>query len=192
VGSNFLVLEKNVSLTLDESGENVGKYTISATGFEELEGINFVEIDVDNRNFAYQTKYVDIEVKEGNSIIGYERLIIIISTSKLTDENKLVRNEIKVIGTPIEDIYLTYSNDYTNSEENIVVDITVKILPLMKLVWIGMWLMIIGMFLRIISEKKWTIKQDLEKKEDKGTEKTKNGNYYEDLVEEELEKLKKV
>jgi hypothetical protein len=52
--------------------------------------------------------------------------------------------------------------------------------------------MIIGMFLRIISEKKWTIKQDLEKKEDKGTEKTKNGNYYEDLVEEELEKLKKV
>jgi cytochrome c-type biogenesis protein CcmF len=192
VGSNFLVWEKNVSLTLDESGENVGKYTIYATDFEELAGINFVEIDVDNRNFAYQTKYVDVEVRDGNSIIGYERLIIITSTSKLTDENKLVRNEIKVIGTPLEDIYLTYSNDYIDNEENIVVDITVKILPLMKLVWIGMWLMIIGMFIRIISEKKWIIKQDLEKKEDKGAEKTKNGNYYEDLVEEELEKLKKV
>jgi cytochrome c-type biogenesis protein CcmF len=192
VGSNFLVWEKNVSLTLDESGENVGKYIIYATDFEELAGINFVEIDVDNRNFAYQTKYVDVEVRDGNSIIGYERLIIITSTSKLTDENKLVRNEIKVIGTPLEDIYLTYSNDYIGNEENIVVDITVKILPLMKLVWIGMWLMIIGMFIRIISEKKWIIKQDLEKKEDKGAEKTKNGNYYEDLVEEELEKLKKV
>jgi cytochrome c biogenesis factor len=165
---------------------------IYATDFEELAGINFVEIDVDNRNFAYQTKYVDVEVRDGNSIIGYERLIIITSTSKLTDENKLVRNEIKVIGTPLEDIYLTYSNDYIDNEENIVVDITVKILPLMKLVWIGMWLMIIGMFIRIISEKKWIIKQDLEKKEDKGAEKTKNGNYYEDLVEEELEKLKKV
>jgi len=193
VGSNFLVFEKNVSLSLDQSGENVGKYTIFATGFEELDGINFVEIDVDLINYEYQTKYVDVKVMEGDSLIGTERLIIITSTSNISGENKLVRNEIKVIGTPIEDIYLTYRQSYTDTDGNIDrIDISVKILPLMKLVWIGMWLMVLGMILRIISEKKLTITQDLEKKKDKDGEKIKSGNYYEDLVEEELEKLKKV
>jgi cytochrome c biogenesis factor len=193
VGSNFLVLEKNVSLSLDQSGENVGKYTIYATGFEEIDGINFVEIDVDRINYEYQTRYVDVKVMEGDNIIGTERLIIITSTSNISGESKLVRNEIKVIGTPFEDIYLTYQQSYTDNEGIIDrIDITVKILPLMKFVWIGMWLMIIGMILRIISEKKWTIKRDIEKKSVKDFEKIKSGDYYEDLVEEELEKLKKV
>jgi len=184
VGSNFLVLEENISLSLGDSGENVGKYTIYATNFEEIDGINFVEIDVDPLSYEYQTKYVDVKVLEGNSIIGNERLIVITSTSSITGESKLVRNEIKVIGTPMEDIYLTYQQAYTDS-----IDISVKILPLMKFVWIGMWLMVIGMSLRVISERKLTKKQDLDSKKENVEEKIKSGNYYEDLVEEELEKF---
>ena len=37
VGSNFLVLEDDISLSLGDDGENVGKYTIFATDIQEIE-----------------------------------------------------------------------------------------------------------------------------------------------------------
>ena len=178
-------------LTIEDGGENVGKYTIYATDFRVIEGVNFVDIDVDKSNYVYQTEYVDVKIMEGESIIGNERLIIITSTSMVSGEIKLVRNEIKVIGTLPEDIYLTYRKAFTDNEGGIDrVDITVKIIPLMKLLWMGMWLMILGMILRIISEKKLLKRRDLEKKKDKDVQKIKSGKYYEDLVEEELKKIK--
>jgi len=180
IGSNFLVVEKNVSLSIKGDGEQVGKYTVYVTDFGIVEGINFVEIDADLRNYVYQTEYVDVKVLDGSSIIGNQRLVMIMSTSLVDGEEKLFRNEIKVLGTLTEDVYLTYQQAYENTEGVVDrVDINVKILPLMKLLWGGMWLMILGMVLRIVSEIKLPKESDLEKN-------IKSEKYYEDLVEDEL------
>ena len=155
VGSNFLVTEDNITLPVGGNGEEVGEYTVYATKFDIVEGIKFVEIDTDLRNYAYQTQYVDVKVMKTDSIIGNERLITIMSTSLLNGQNKLVRSEIKVLGTPLEDVYLTYQQAYEDDTGEISnVSINVKILPLMKLLWAGMWLMVFGMIFRITSENK--------------------------------------
>ena len=123
---------------------------------------------------------------EENSIIGNERLIMVISTSLATGENKLLRNEIKILSTLTEDIYLTYHQASKDDEGKIdSVEINVKIFPLMRLLWSGMWLMILGMILRIASEKKLP--------KDSKLKKTKENTelYYEDLVEEELKKQRR-
>ena len=192
VGSNFLVAEDNISLSIGGTGEEVGKYTLYATDFDVVDGINFVEIDADLRNYVYQTEYVDVKILEGDSIIGNERLIMIMSTSLINGENKLLRSEIKVLGTLMEDIYLTYQQAYEDNEGEIdSVEINVKIIPLMKLVWGGMWLMALGMILRIVSEKKLPKERDIEKKRGKDEKKIKSEKYYEGLVEEELKISKK-
>ncbi len=183
VGSNFLVIEENISLSIRGDGINVGKYSLYATDFGIVDGINFVEIDADFRNYVYQTEYVNLKVLQGDNNIGNERLIIIMSTSLINGEKKILRNEIKVLDAIIEDIYLIFQQAYVDNEGEIDrVKINVKILPLMKLVWIGMWLMVLGMVLRITSEKKLTKEIDIKKKREI------DEKYYEDLVEEELKK----
>ncbi len=184
VGSNFLVSENDISLSNVGDGEGMGKYTFSVSNFGIVEGVNFVEIDVDLQNYIYTTEFVDVDILDGGKLIGSERLIKIISTSLVTGEKKLVRNEIKVLVTPLEDIYLTYQQAYEDNEGEIEgIGLNVRILPLMNLVWSGMWLMILGMILRIISAKKLQREKYIEKKEDKVEQ------YYEDLVEEELKIL---
>lgn len=187
VGSNFLVAEDNISLSIGGAGEEVGKYTLYATDFGVVDGINFVEIDADLRNYVYQTVYVDVKVLEGDSLLGNERLIMIMSTSLINGENKLLRNEIKVLGTLMEDIYFTYQQTYEDNEgETNSVEINVKIIPLMKLVWSGIWLMVLGMVLRIASEKKLSKERDIKKRRDEDEKKIKSEKYYEDRVEREL------
>ncbi len=192
IGSNFLVVEDNISLSIGGTGEEVGKYTLYTTDFDVVDGINFVEIDADLRSYDYQTEYVDVKVLKDGSIIGNERLILITSTSLLNGENKLLRSEIKVLGTLVEDIYLIYQQAYKDNEGEIdSVEINVKIIPLMKLVWGGMWLMVLGMILRIASEKKLPKERDIEKKRGNDEKKIKSEKYYEGLVEEELKISKK-
>jgi len=186
VGSNFLVVEDSVYLSIGGAGKDVGKYTLYATDFGIVDGVNFVEIDVDQRNYVYQTEYLDVKVLDGDSIVGNERLIMITSTSLLNGEKKVLTNEIKVLGTLSEDIYLTYQQAYEDNEGEIdSVEINVKILPLMKLLWSGMWIMVLGMILRIISEKKSAKDGKLKKT------KEKTEHYYEDLVEKELKKRRR-
>jgi len=189
VGSNFLLTENNITLSLEGTEEGINGYTFYVTDFGKVDGINYVEIDVDHRNYVYQTEYVDVKISKEGNIIGNERLIMIISTSLINGENKLLRNEIKVLGTLIEDIYLTYKQANKDNEGKIEsVEIDVKILPLMNLLWGGMWLMIIGMVLRIASEKKMLKQIDIEKKIDEDEKKIKSEKYYENLLEEELKK----
>jgi len=184
VGSNFLVVEKNISLPPDGNQDNVGKYTFYVTDSGVVDGVNFVELDVDLQNYIYTTEFVDVNVLDGGSLIGSERLIKIISTSLISGEKKLLRNEIRVLDTPLEDIYLTYQQAYEDNEGQVdSIEINVKILPLMNLVWSGMWLMILGMILRIASEKKVPKEIYKVKKGDKVE------HYYEDLVEEELKNI---
>ncbi len=185
VGSNFLVSEDNIFLSIDGDREDMGKYSFYVSNFGIVDGVNFVEIDVDLQNYIYTTEFVDVNILEGESLIGSERLIRIISTSLVTGEKKLQRNEIKVLGTFIEDVYLTYQQTYEDNEGEIDgFELNVKILPLMNLVWSGMWLMIFGMVLRIISYKKLLKKGYVGKKEEKVEQ------YYEDLLEKELKNIK--
>ncbi len=102
------------------------------------------------------------------------------------------RNEVRVSGTPLEDVYLIY-NDHTNSG-NIVtsVDLEVKILPLMSLLWLGMWLMAIGVFMRLIvdyTRPKKIPAGRVEKRAQMRAKKEKDTDYYEDLIEKELEEM---
>jgi len=175
-GSNFLVIKEDLSLTVGEDGEKIGKYTIYATDIGIIDGINFVNIDADTQNYVYQTEFVDVKVLDGSNIIGNQRLIKVIATSLVNGENSLLRNEIKIIDTPIEDLYFTFQQIYgDNTEEKNFVDVNIKILPLMKLLWGGMWLMIIGMILRVFSDRK--INRDRQ---------INTENYYEELVEKQL------
>jgi len=188
VGSNFQVTEKNISLSLGSDSEKIDDYILSATDFGRIEGINFVEIDVDYTYYIYWTEYVDINVIKDNNIIGSDKPLMIISTSLITNESKLLRSEIKVISTLLDDIYLTYQNANMNSEGEIdSVEINVKIIPLMKVVWGGIGLMTIGMILRVITEKKSPREKDIRKGKGKDI---KNEKFYEELLKRELNNIK--
>ena len=190
VGSNFLVVEDSISLSPGGPGEEVDGYTIKALDFNIVNGINFVNIDADSISYTYQTEYIDVRVSKDGNTIGDTRLINIMSTSLVNGERKILRKEIKVVDTLSEDIYLSYEQAYLNNQEEVEsIGISVKTIPLMKLVWGGMWLMAIGMVLRIgtsekiLSSKRVTRRKMKEKITDK---KIRDDDYYENLLEDEL------
>ena len=129
VGSNFMVTEQDVSLTVGGDGVEVGPYTLFADD---------IEVTTDSI-------FVDIEVWNGDNFIKHVRPGIQIIDFQL-------RNEIKVADTLTNDIYLTYHYDQTSLGQGIV-DFEVKILPLMKCLWGGMWMMSIAILVRVLVEK---------------------------------------
>ncbi|MCK5310362.1 MAG: cytochrome c biogenesis protein CcsA, partial [Thermoplasmata archaeon] len=163
IGSNFMVTEQSVSLTVGGGGETVGAYTIYAED---------IEVTADSI-------FIDIEVWKGDTFIKR------ISPGIQLIDGQL-RNEIKVAGALTNDIYLTYNYDQASLGQNIV-DFEVKILPLMKCLWGGMWLMSIAIVIRVAVEKTTKSKASPEKKE--GQEEVKDEKYYESLLGKELESM---
>ena len=112
------------------------------------------------------------------------------STSLVNGEIKLLRKEIKVVDTISEDIYLSYEQPYLNNQGDVEsIGINVKTIPLMKLVWGGMWLMAIGMVLRVATSEKILPSKGITRRKRKGKladKKIKDDEYYEHLVEDEL------
>jgi cytochrome c-type biogenesis protein CcmF len=190
VGSNFMVVEDTISLSPGGPGEEVDGYIISALYFNVVNGINFVNIDADSNSFIYQTEYIDIRVSKEDNTIGDARLINIMSTSLINDEVKLLRKEIKVVDTLFEDIYLNYEQAYLNNQEEVdSIGISVKTIPLMKLVWGGMWLMAVGMVLRVLTSEKILPSKRITRRKRTGKiadKKIKDDEYYENLLEDEL------
>lgn len=104
--------------------------------------------------------------------------------------NNQWRTEIDVKTIGIEDVYLII--DKVNDDGSLV--LTVKILPMVFLLWIGMTLMSIGIILRIVVDylpKKEEEREDFETKEKiKERYEEKEEKDYEKLLEEELKELK--
>ena len=165
VGSNFMVTEQEIRLTVGGEGVQVGPYTLYAEDIEVTADSIFVEIEIWKGDDFIK------RVKPGIQVI----------------DNQL-RNEIKVVGALTNDIYLTYHYDQISLGQN-VVDFEVKLLPLMKCLWGGMWLMSIAIALRVAVEKttKSKASPDIEKKE--GQEEVKDDEYYESLLGKELESM---
>ncbi len=187
VGSNFLVSEESVYLSIGDDGQDVRGYNIRAINYGIVDGIKYVNIDADEQSFTYRTEYVDIIVSDGNNIIGNERLIIVLSTSLVNGEIQILRKEVKIFDTITEDIYVIYEQANVDDQGNLEnFRMTVKIIPLIKLVWNGMWLMSIGMIIRIASGKKLKGEKYRFTEEGKGGKRSKIEQYYEDLVEKEL------
>jgi cytochrome c-type biogenesis protein CcmF len=170
VGSNFLVSENEISLSLNGPPQKVGDYEYRM---------------VDGDFSSGESIFVTIEIlKDGNKIgEGRPGAIFI-------DEQW--RNEISVVGQIQEDIYLVFIDGDVSGSTVTRVDLTVKTLPWMILLWSGMWLLAIGIVIRLIVDyTRPKLKEEgrVEKRAKMRESKEKDDDYYEDLIEKELKEL---
>jgi cytochrome c biogenesis factor len=134
VGSNFLQEEESVSLTVGGSAEEFAGYSFKATDFKT----------------SSEELWVEVEVWKGNKLLGTERPGRINIPNPLSGEQR-IRSEVKVVDTLGEDVYLIFGSSSVSGVSN-VVDVTVTILPLMKVLWMGMYLMMFGILVRALTD----------------------------------------
>lgn len=170
IGSNFLGTEKDITLDMNGQSENVGNYELKMIEGRYLQG---------------ESIFVTIEIFQNGNFIGRAE-----PGAMVVDQQW--RNEISVKGTPMEDVYITYVDARVTGNTVTSVDLQVKILPLMSLLWLGMWLLAIGILMRLVveytrSNKK--VKGRIERRARMRATKEKSIEYYEELIEKELEKM---
>ncbi|UCE73747.1 MAG: cytochrome c biogenesis protein CcsA [Methanomassiliicoccales archaeon] len=171
VGSNFLVTEKDITLVRNGQAEKVGDYEFKM---------------VDGRYSAGDHFYVTIEIlRDGNVVATSEPGAIYLEDQW--------RNEIAVSAMPTEDVYIIFVDADAEGSTVTNANLQVKILPLMNVLWLGMWLLAIGILMRLIVElsrsKKKTEKR-VEIRAKTRSEMQKTQEYYESLIEKELEEMK--
>jgi cytochrome c-type biogenesis protein CcmF len=191
VGSNFMVTEKEITLDVNGPAQKVGTY-------------DFKLVDIDSSD---ESLFAVIQIGQGGNFIGEVEPGLILIDGQ-------VRNEIGVFSTPVEDVYLTYIEAPSQTS----VTVNVKVLPWMSLVWSGMWLMAVGIVIRLVVDytrpsavavkgesrgqmrarmrgerASMTTYEDMEYEDDPAEPpedyEDKTDEYYEDLIEEELRKL---
>jgi len=190
VASNFLETEGDITLTPGGPAQKVGEYEFVMT-----------ESAIDS-----DSAFVTVDITKGGQDVGTGEPGAVI----IDGQN---RNEISVTGTPTEDIYLVFGGGSTTSAGDSFssVDLQVKILPLMSVLWLGMWLMAAGIFMRLMAEfarpkkkiEKERIKGRSERRKALRAEKEESAeeeeetiepeerdeDYYDDLIERELEEM---
>lgn len=128
VGSSYLDDSNILPLEVGGPEEEFAGYTFKAV--DQRSGVDFV--------------WVDVEVSRGGSLITKEQ------PGAVYIQNQ-VRSEVAVINLLKEDVYLIYGND-TSVGGTTVVNLTVTILPLMSILWAGMYLMMFGIAGRMVTE----------------------------------------
>jgi cytochrome c-type biogenesis protein CcmF len=127
VGSTFLQDEQTVPLVEDGEPEEVFGYSIEVS-----------DVDVDPAgNFIW----VEVDVYKNGRFVGKERP----GAQRIQGQ---VRSEIRVVDTLTEDVYLTYINASTGSGGTMV-NMNIKVLPLMNVLWAGLYLMALGIIGRM-------------------------------------------
>ncbi len=189
VGSTLLPEETTLSLVEDGPAQEFGGYTFRMTG-----------LDYDNDPLSGYA-YGEVEVYRGNDFLDKAR-----PGAQLI--NGQVRGEVDVVRTLGEDVYLVYHNS-TGSGSNNVMNMSVKTLPLMNVLWLGMVLMWIGIVIRLVAEplskrragasaaragrdkKKRTevVKERVREERPPAGETERDDEYYEDLLERELKRI---
>ena len=129
VGSTFLSEERSASLEVGGAGEDIAGYTLKATDLETRSDSVFVTVDV----------------ARGGRDLGTERPGAVLMDGK-------VRSEIQVLPRALEDVYLIYERS-TSANGTDTVDLTVKVLPMMSVLWGGLCLMVGAITLRVIVER---------------------------------------
>ncbi|MEE9151026.1 MAG: cytochrome c biogenesis protein CcsA, partial [Thermoplasmata archaeon] len=170
IGSNFLVTEKDITLVTNGPTKKVGNYDIKI---------------IEGRYSPGDSIFAKVEVSKNGDVIGTGE-----PGAMVIDQQW--RNEISVIGTPLEDVYLTYVDARVSDNTVTSVDLQVKILPLMSLLWLGMWLLAAGILMRLIvdyTRPKMKPESRVEKRARMRGVKEKSIEYYEDLIEKELEEI---
>lgn len=192
VGSNFLVTEQDISLDLNGDSQKVGSYEFRM---------------VESSFSSGESIFVTIEISQNGNKIGEARPGAIF----LKDQ---WRNEIDVVGLPHEDVYLVFINgDISPSGTSVSsVNLQIKILPWMSVLWSGMWLMAIGIIIRLVMDytrpstrksdsrvqKRARMRSQVSSEETKEAEEStgeiedfeeKSDKYYEDLIEDELKNM---
>jgi cytochrome c biogenesis factor len=188
VGSTLLPEETNMALSQGGPEQEFGGYSFKMTG-----------LDYDNHPVSGYA-FANVEVRKGDRLIETAR-----PGAQLIGGQ--VRGEVAVVRTLGEDVYLVYHNS-SGSGSNTLMNMSVKTLPLMNVLWLGMVLMWIGIIVRMVAEpltrrrrgegaKKrepepyGPTEEDEEPPDgtDEGDEGDKDDAYYEDLLEKELERL---
>ncbi|MCK4757329.1 MAG: cytochrome c biogenesis protein CcsA [Thermoplasmata archaeon] len=181
VGSSFLASEQSINLEVGGDSQTIFGYTFEAVDITE----------------SSDMIYAEMHVHKGSDLVG-------VANPGISVIDGQMRSEIKVVDTLVEDIYLIYNFDQMSYSHN-TVDIEVKILPMMKFLWGGMWLMGIGIVLRLILEfypkkgkgSKILADEDAGSGEAEASESKEAGtsepvekddDYYESMLEAELEK----
>ncbi len=172
-------------VNLNGSAEKVGEY-------------EFILVDIESTS---ESLFAIIEIRQGGNKIDEAKPGVILIDGQ-------ARNEIYVMSTPVEDVYLTYIEAPTNT----MVTINVKVLPWMSLLWSGMWLLAVGIVIRLVvdytrpritpqsSRVQRRARMRTQMEEEEGFEESdepyepenleeKSDEYYDDLIEEELRKL---
>jgi cytochrome c-type biogenesis protein CcmF len=193
VGSNFLVTDQDITLTLNGDSEKVGAYEFRM---------------VESSFSSDESIFVTIEISANGNKIGEARPGAIF----LEDQ---WRNEIDVVGLPHEDIYLVFIDGDIGSSGTTVssVNLQVKILPWMSLLWTGMWLLAVGILIRLVVDytrprispqssriqKRARMRTQMEQEEQEEFDEDepyepediedKSDEYYDDLIEDELRKM---
>jgi cytochrome c-type biogenesis protein CcmF len=165
VGSNFLVTEKEIILDLDGPTEKVGEY-------------EFNMVDVESTS---ESLFAFIEIRRDGIKIGEAKPGVILIDGQ-------ARNEIDVFNTLAEDVYLTYIEVTPNN----MIKLNVKILPWMSLLWSGMWLLAIGIVIRLIVDyTRPKLKEEgrVQKRARLRESEEKDDDYYDDLIERELREM---
>ncbi|UCG69701.1 MAG: cytochrome c biogenesis protein CcsA [Thermoplasmata archaeon] len=169
VASNFMVTEKNITLLLNGPAEKVGDYELRLVG----------------SRLSSDHVFVEVEISQNGKVIGSAEPGLVVIEGQ-------VRNEISVKGSVAEDLYLVF-NDYSKAGDTVTsVDLEVKILPLMSLLWLGMWLLAIGILMRLVvdyTRPKKKMEGRVERRARMRGAEEKSLEYYEDLIEKELEEI---
>jgi len=134
VGSSYMLEEESISVVADG-------HPVSSAGFM---------FEVTDPVFTSDENLVTVDIWEGGKHIGRSRPGLILVSGQ-------ARNEIRVVDTLGKDIYLTYESASVVSYDGFgdpiyEVNLNVKILPLMKMLWGGMWMMSFGIVLRMVVE----------------------------------------
>jgi cytochrome c-type biogenesis protein CcmF len=127
VGSTYLQDERILSLEVDGPAQEHAGYDVKAIGIDA----------------GPDHAFVDVEVWKGNQLIGTgdPGAVYIQGT---------VRSEVSVLWTFWEDVYLIYGN-HTNVPPQST-NVAVTILPLMNFLWTGMFMMMVGIVIRLVSD----------------------------------------
>ncbi|MCK5415034.1 MAG: cytochrome c biogenesis protein CcsA [Thermoplasmata archaeon] len=127
VGSTYLQEERILNLEIDGPSQEQAGYDVKALGIDEGPDYVFVEMEV---------------WKDGRLIGEGDPGAVYVQGT--------VRSEVSVIWTFWEDVYLIYGNHTTGSPQT--ANVAVTVLPLMNFLWAGMYLMMIGITIRLISD----------------------------------------
>lgn len=152
LGVAFIVISYGMSQTMVEEGVR----EISEGDVLEVSDyqIKFVDLtieedtgDLDSNEF-WDTWFVTVELYKDNKLIEKGKMDIVYSynydNTGRRVYNMIMTSEVFVAKMPFEDVFISFKGINDNT-----IELTVQVIPMMQILWSGMWLFTIGIIIRI-------------------------------------------